>query len=164
MHALWMKKSHDVARGSDGARGRPLEFQDQHRLIAHPARSTEHGFDGGVDRLDDAEADLVIAVGGDPVEMREQELAQPLHLGQALHRRASHQPLRKVNTPLRVLYVQSRSSCSRSTYALNSRRLAAKRVCNSARLEPRNVFQRLRSNQRLPRPCSRITGPARKNS
>ena len=71
MHALWMKKSHDVAGGSDGARGRPLEFQHQHGLISHAAGSTEDSFDGGIDRLDHAEPDLVIAVGGDPVEMLE---------------------------------------------------------------------------------------------
>lgn len=47
-------------------------------------RATQHGFDGGVDRLDDAKTDVVIAVGGDPVEMLEQELAQPLHLGETL--------------------------------------------------------------------------------
>src|SRR5882672_10048733 len=84
MHALWMKKPHDVACGSDGARGCPLEFQDQHGFISHAARSTEHGCDGGVDRLDHPEPDLVIAVGGNPVEMLEQKLAQPLHLGKAL--------------------------------------------------------------------------------
>src|SRR5258708_40294155 len=84
MHALWTKKTQDVARGSDRARRRPLEFENQHGFISHAAGSTEHGFDGGLDRLDDAEADLVIAVGGDPLEMLEQELAQPLHLGEAL--------------------------------------------------------------------------------
>src|SRR2546425_10571301 len=84
MHALWMKKPRDVTRGSDGARGCPREFQDQHGLISHAARWTEHGFDGGVDRLDDAEADVVIAIGGDPVEMLEQELTQPVHLREPL--------------------------------------------------------------------------------
>ena len=56
----------------------------QHGLISHPTRPTQDRFDRGVDRLDDAEADRVIAVGGDPLDMVEEELAQPVHLRQAL--------------------------------------------------------------------------------
>src|SRR5206468_3854273 len=55
-------------------------------------------------------------------------------------------------TPGRVLYVQSRSSCSRSPYALKRRRFAANSVWSSLRFDPRTVFQRRRSNQRFPRP------------
>src|SRR3990172_2391247 len=84
MHALWMKKSHDVARGSDRPRGGPLELQHQHGFVSHAARATKYGFDSSVNRLDDAEADRVIAVGRDPVEMLEQELAESFHLGQSL--------------------------------------------------------------------------------
>ena len=60
------------------------KIQHQHGLISHAARSTEDGFDGGIDRFDDAEPDVVVAVGGDPVEMLEQELAQPIHLWEPL--------------------------------------------------------------------------------
>ena len=37
--------------------------------MAHPAGAAKHGFDGGVQRLDDAEANGMIAVGRDAVEM-----------------------------------------------------------------------------------------------
>ena len=79
-----MKKTHDIARGSDGARGRPLEFQHQHGLISHAARSTEDRLDRGVDRLDDTEADRMIAVRRDALDMLEQELPEPIHLGEPL--------------------------------------------------------------------------------
>jgi hypothetical protein len=32
----------------------PLQFQKQHRLMAHPARAAKDGFDYRVQRLDDA--------------------------------------------------------------------------------------------------------------
>jgi hypothetical protein len=37
--------------------GRPLQFQQQHLFIAHPASATQHGFDRGIDGFDDTKAD-----------------------------------------------------------------------------------------------------------
>jgi hypothetical protein len=98
-----MKKSHHITRGSDRSSSRPFKRQHKHGLISHPARPTQDRLDRGVDRLDDAEADRVIAVGGDPLDMVAEELAQPVHLRQALPSRASIPPLRKFNTPGRVV-------------------------------------------------------------
>lgn len=64
--------------------GGPLQFQEQHLFISHATGPAKHGFDGGVDRLHHAEADPVIAVGGDAVDVLQQEVAQSFHLGQAL--------------------------------------------------------------------------------
>jgi len=79
-----MKKSHDVTRRSDRARGRPFEFEYQHRFVSHASRSAQDRFDGGVDRLDDAEPNGMVAVGGDPFDVCEEELAQPVHFGKPL--------------------------------------------------------------------------------
>src|SRR5438093_338743 len=84
MHCLWMKKSPDITCRSDRARGCPFELQHQHHLVTHPSGPTEDGFDGGIDRLDHPKSDMVSAVGGDAVEMLEEELAQPVHLRKPL--------------------------------------------------------------------------------
>ena len=59
--------------------GGPLQFQEQHRIIAHPACSPENSFDRRVDRLDDTEADRMIAVGGDALEVTEEEVAESIY-------------------------------------------------------------------------------------
>src|SRR4030095_867496 len=84
MHYLWMKKSLSITCRSDRACRRPFEFEQQHRFIAHPARAAKHGFDGRVDRFDDAEPNRMIAVGGDAVDVFEEEVTESLHLGEAL--------------------------------------------------------------------------------
>src|SRR6266536_1368151 len=63
---------------------RPLELEHQHLLVAHAACAAEDGLDGGVERLDHAEAHRVVAIGSDPFEVTEEELAQLLHLGKTL--------------------------------------------------------------------------------
>jgi hypothetical protein len=112
-----MKKPANITCGSDRACRRPFEFEHQNRLIAHPTCPTQDGFDGRIDRLNDAEADGMVAVGRDPVDVFEQELAQPIHLRQPLPPQRIDPTVEEFNTPVRVLYVQRRSSCSRSTYA-----------------------------------------------
>ena len=62
----------------------PLQFQEQHRFVSHPSCPPQDRLDGGVDRLDDAEANGMIAVGRDPLDVLEEEVAEALHLGQAL--------------------------------------------------------------------------------
>src|ERR1700687_4152466 len=84
MHYLWLKKSPKIARRSDRACRCPFELQHEHYFVAHPTGSTQHGFDGGVDRLDDPEADRMIAVRRDALDMLEQEFAQTVPLGQPL--------------------------------------------------------------------------------
>jgi hypothetical protein len=64
--------------------GGPLQFQEQHLIIAHPACSPEDSFDRRVDRLDDTKADRMIAVGGDALEVTEEEVAESLHFREAL--------------------------------------------------------------------------------
>jgi hypothetical protein len=103
MHCLRMKKSHHITRGSDRSGGRPLELQHQHGLISHPTRPTQDRFDRGVDRLDDAEADRVIAVDGDPSTWLKRNSPSRSISGRRCHRSASIQPLRKFNTPVRVV-------------------------------------------------------------
>jgi hypothetical protein len=49
--------------------GGPLQFQEQHRVIAHASRASEDGFDRGVQRLDDTEADGMLAVGRDAIDV-----------------------------------------------------------------------------------------------
>ena len=44
-------------------------------FISHPSRATEHGFDGGVDRFDNSEPYGMIAVGGDALDMTEEEVS-----------------------------------------------------------------------------------------
>ena len=51
---------------------------------SHPACPSKDGFDRRVDRLDHAEAHGVIAVRGDALDMTEEELAEAIHLRQAL--------------------------------------------------------------------------------
>src|SRR5512133_37739 len=63
---------------------RPLELEHEHLLVAHAAGAAEDGFDGGVERLNHAEADGVVAVGGDAIEVAQEKLAELVHLGEAL--------------------------------------------------------------------------------
>jgi hypothetical protein len=79
-----MQKVRNITRRSNGSGRRPFQLEQQHPLVSHPARSTEDGFDRGVDRLDHAEADPMIAVGGNSLDVLEQELAQSVHLRKAL--------------------------------------------------------------------------------
>ena len=46
----------------------PLQFEEQHRVIAHATSAPEEGVNRRVQRLDDPEADRMIAIGGDAVE------------------------------------------------------------------------------------------------
>jgi hypothetical protein len=78
------QKAGQVSSGSDWVGGRPLQFQQQHLLIAHAPRAPQDGFDGRVDRFDDADANRMIAVGRNAFDMREQEIAEAFHLWQAL--------------------------------------------------------------------------------
>ena len=50
-----------ILRRANGTGRGPLQFQKEHRLIAHATRASEDGLDGRVQRLDDAEADGMIA-------------------------------------------------------------------------------------------------------
>lgn len=81
----------------------PFEFQEEHGFVTHPTRATNNRFDGRVQRFDDAEADRVKAVGGDPVEVLHEEGTKPVHLREPLPRRAFSQPIRKLPTPCGVL-------------------------------------------------------------
>jgi len=60
--------------------GCPLQFEYEEGLVAHPAGATNPAFDGRVDRLDHAEADPMVAVRGDAINVREQDVAETLHL------------------------------------------------------------------------------------
>jgi len=84
MHALWMKKSHDVARGPQWTRRCPFELEQEHPLVTHAPRSPQDRLDGRIDRFDDAKAHAMITVGGDPLDVAEQKVAEPLHFGQPL--------------------------------------------------------------------------------
>jgi hypothetical protein len=64
--------------------GGPFQFQQQHLFIPHPSRTAEYRFDGGVDRFDDPKPYGMIAVGGDPLDMVEEEVSQAFHFGQSL--------------------------------------------------------------------------------
>jgi hypothetical protein len=63
---------------------RPFQFQQQHAFIAHAAGAAEDGFDCGVDRFDDTEADGVVTVSGDPLDVTEEKVTEPFHLPQPL--------------------------------------------------------------------------------
>jgi hypothetical protein len=64
--------------------GRPFQCQQQYPFIAHAASAPEDGFDRRVDRFDDAEADRMVAIGGDPLDVAEEKVAEPFHLRQPL--------------------------------------------------------------------------------
>ena len=55
---------------------RPFRFQI-HPFIAHAASAPENGFDRRIDRFDDSEADGVVAIGGDPLDLAEEKVAEP---------------------------------------------------------------------------------------
>ena len=59
----------------------PLQFQQQESFSAHTASATKDALDGGIDRLDDTEADCVVTIGSDAVDVSPQEVAQSFHLG-----------------------------------------------------------------------------------
>ena len=100
MNARLLDEEIASRRGPIGwARRRPLEFQHQHGLVSHASRPTQHRFDSGVDRLHDAEPHRMVAVGGDPVEMLEEEVAQPFHLGQSLPAQCADPPIEEVEDP-----------------------------------------------------------------
>ena len=90
MQRLRVDEGRIVAGIADGPGGRPLQFQHEERLVAHPAGATQHALDGRVDRFHDPEADAMVAVGGDAVDMHEEEVAEALHLGQALPAQRLH--------------------------------------------------------------------------
>ena len=64
--------------------GRPFQLQQEHAFIAHAASAPENGFDRRVHRFDDAEANGMVAVGGDPVNVAEEKVAETFHLRQPL--------------------------------------------------------------------------------
>src|SRR5205814_1320577 len=109
------KKPRNITRGSDWSGGRPLQLQQQYRLIPHPARAAQDGLDGGVDGLHYAEADAVVTIGRDSLDVAEEEVPRRSISGSRCQRKASIQPRRKSRTPGRVLYLHNRSSCSRKT-------------------------------------------------
>ena len=94
-----VQKAHQVSSGPNRVGGGPLEFQQQHVVIPHPTRASEHGFDRRVNRLDDAEADGMVAVGGDALDMTEKEVAQALHLRKALPSQRANPAEQKVEHP-----------------------------------------------------------------
>jgi hypothetical protein len=65
-----------IASGPDWMSGGPIQFQQQHLFIPHPSRAAEYRFDSGVDRFDDREPYGMIAVGGDALDMSEEEVPQ----------------------------------------------------------------------------------------
>lgn len=62
----------------------PSKLEEEKLLVAHAARPAEDGLDRSVDAFDDTEANAMTAVGGDAIEVAEQEGAELLHLRQAL--------------------------------------------------------------------------------
>jgi hypothetical protein len=72
------------------------QFRQQHLFIPHPACPSKDSFDRRVDRLDHAEAHEVIAVRGDAADMTEEELAEAIHLRQAL-------PTERVDPPVQEI-------------------------------------------------------------
>ena len=62
----------------------PLDFEEQHDLVAHATSAAQHRLDRRVQGLDDAEAHGVVAVGLDAVDVLDQEGAELLHLRQSL--------------------------------------------------------------------------------
>src|SRR5712691_10740358 len=69
MHGFWVKKPRNITRGSDWSGGRPLQLQQQYRLIPHPTRAAQDSLDGGVDGLHYAEADAVVTIGRDSLDV-----------------------------------------------------------------------------------------------
>ncbi len=61
---------------------RPLELVDQHLLVAQAPGAANDDLDGGVERLDRAEAHRVVAVGGDAVKVAQRGLPEPAHFGE----------------------------------------------------------------------------------
>ena len=79
-----MKEPRNIARRSERTGSGPFELQHQHGFIAHAAGTAKDRFDGGVDRLDDAKAQPMVTVGGEPLEVGEEKIAQALHFRKAL--------------------------------------------------------------------------------
>lgn len=82
---------------------RPLELQEEHGFIAHAARPSQHGFDRGVQRLDDTEPHRVKAVRRDPLEVLHEEGPQSFHLGESLPAQGLQPAEEKVTDALRGL-------------------------------------------------------------
>ena len=92
--------------------GGPLQFQEKHPVIAHATRAAKDRFDRGVQRLDDAEADRMIAVGSNALQVIREGGAELLHLRQSLpaqgvqpaEEKACHAPARGVRPePIELL-------------------------------------------------------------
>jgi hypothetical protein len=78
------EKAQQVSNRADRMSHRARQCQEEHRSVAQAAGAAERGFDGPVDRLDEAGAHVMIATGGDGVDGLRQEVAEPLRLRQPL--------------------------------------------------------------------------------
>lgn len=96
-----------VARRSNGMNGRPFPFQQQPAFVAHAAGAAEDGFDCGVDRFDDTDADGVVTVSGDPLDMTAEKLTEPFPLRQPLPA-AARECSRRGNSTRRARSCRSR--------------------------------------------------------
>lgn len=83
--------------------GGPLQFQQQRLLITHATGATQHGFDGRIDRFDDAEPHGMIAVGRDALDVLQEKVAELFHLRQTLPAQGlepSHQEIENARSRL----------------------------------------------------------------
>src|SRR5690242_17901163 len=62
----------------------PFSFNSSISSSRMPRARRSTAFDGRVDRLDDAEAHVMIAIGGDAVDVLQEEVSESFDLGQAL--------------------------------------------------------------------------------
>ena len=97
-------KVRKVSRGSNGMDGRPFQFQQQHAFIAHAAGAAEDGFNCGVDRFDDTEADGMVTVSPVPSGIA---FARP---GRRAARPPNSGPRRRPGNYLKSLYSKSVNS------------------------------------------------------
>src|SRR5437899_5009856 len=103
MQLIGLQKTFEIPCGANRMRRGPFQFQQEHGVISHAARTADHGLDRRVERLDDTEADWVKAVCRDALEVFGQECAQALHLVQALPTERLEPSQQKVADALRRL-------------------------------------------------------------
>jgi hypothetical protein len=84
MQRFRMDEARVIVGVANGMSGRSLQLEDQECLIAHAAVPSNDAFDGRINRLDAAETDPVVAVGGDAVDVSQQEVSEALHFWQPL--------------------------------------------------------------------------------
>ena len=150
---------------ANGPCGRPFELEDQEGLVSHAARPTKDAFDDRVDRLDDAKADGVVAVRGNAIDVRQQEVPEAFHFGQLLPAQRLEPAEQEIQHPRTGLVGPEAIELLPQDVRFEQPAIGGEQFPELPPLRlPRTVAQRRSSSQRLPRPTARITSPARKNS